>query len=142
MQARRPKSTNMFKVIGLIVGGYLIFAGLLIALYEPGPEDANAMDWEDRQQLNQQVIATLSLGTSKQEVLQQLGAPNFNDAQIVDGTQVQLIRYRTHHVSSDGETTPDECTPLLFVANELVGIGDQAVARYQNADRLQTSASH
>lgn len=132
MEPRRPKSSNIPKIIGLILGGYALFAALVIAFYDPSPVTPAEMDWDDRQVFNQNTIATLSLGDGKKQVMEALGAPNFNDAQIIDGVEMQLVRYRTHHVKSDGETTPDECTPLLFVSGKLVGIGDHAVDTYMS----------
>ncbi|TKB49454.1 DUF3192 domain-containing protein [Ferrimonas sediminicola] len=132
MEPRRNTSSNIPKIIGLIIGGYALFAALVIAFYDPAPVTPAEMDWEDRQLFNQNTIAGLSLGDAKKQVMETLGAPNFNDAQIVDGVEMQLVRYRTHHVRSDGETTEDECTPLLFVSGKLVGIGDHAVETYMN----------
>ena len=43
-----------------------------------------------------------------------------------DGETVQVLFYRTHHQKSDGKTTKDECTPLVFKQNRLTGWGDKA----------------
>ncbi|HET8817399.1 MAG TPA: DUF3192 domain-containing protein, partial [Pseudidiomarina sp.] len=58
-----------------------------------------------------------------------LGTPNFSELWTVDGDKYRVLYYRTHRVDSDGETTKDECTPLVFVNGSLVGTGDLAVSR-------------
>ena len=47
-----------------------------------------------------------------------------------DGSEIEVLFFRTRHRHSDGETTPDETTPLVFVDGELVGWG---AAAYEDA---------
>ena len=38
----------------------------------------------------------------------------------------EVLFFRTHRTHSDGETTKDECTPLVFRDGVLIGFGDKA----------------
>lgn len=41
-----------------------------------------------------------------------------------------ILRYRTHHRHSDGETTRDETTPLVFVDGTLAAWGEASLVDY------------
>jgi hypothetical protein len=43
---------------------------------------------------------------------------------------VQVLYYRTRRVDDDGITTKNECTPLVFINNELVGWGELSLSKY------------
>jgi hypothetical protein len=47
----------------------------------------------------------------------------------MDGATYQVLYYRTHRTHSDGETTKDETTPLVFKDSALIGWGMDALAR-------------
>lgn len=105
----------------LAVALYGIFAALVIIFYEDSPEK---MDWEDREAHNRQYIGRLSLdNASKAKIIKELGSPDITEAQQIDNIQYQIMFYRTQHVKSDGITTQDECTFLLFKDHLLVKIG-------------------
>lgn len=86
-------------------------------------DDSN---WKKSQIFNQQQINLFSLNTSAEEVRTLLGTPDFTESFSKDGETVQVLFYRTHHVNSDGKTTKDECTPLIFKQSKLVGWGEKA----------------
>lgn len=86
-------------------------------------------DWRERQRDNQALIQRLELGMSVDEVRQQLGSADVSEAFRDSIHEYRVLRYRTQHRHSDGETTADETTPLLFEDNRLVGWGDFAVRR-------------
>ena len=46
-----------------------------------------------------------------------------SEAFMDDGEEVRVLFYRTNHKHSDGETTRDETTPLVFRNDQLVGWG-------------------
>lgn len=82
-----------------------------------------------REQHNRDVIAALALGTPAAVVREQLGEPEFTEANRVKGHEVRVLRYRTHRKHSDGDTTQDETTALVFTDGKLSGIGDAAAAQ-------------
>lgn len=74
-------------------------------------------------------IASLSLGTPSSAVLTNLGVPDFTDIFASEDGEYRILRYRTHRTTSDGDTTRDETTPLVFLSGRLTGVGEEAVAR-------------
>jgi hypothetical protein len=114
-------------IIGGIFTAYLLFVAVVIFVYEPQPEDRA---WDDRQAFNLQKISTISFGQSLDEIRTLLGRADFVEAKTgIDG-QYQVMYYRTHHLKSDGETTKDECTPLLFRDKLLIAWGQDTEAQY------------
>jgi hypothetical protein len=82
---------------------------------------------EKRETRNRAAISQLQLGSGFDAVRAQLGEPDFTEAFMVGQTEVRILRYRTHRVRADGDTTPDETTPLVFRDGVLSGIGEAAV---------------
>lgn len=81
--------------------------------------------WRDRQERNRKAIARLDLGTPVEEVERELGSPDFSEAFVaVDGGEYRVFFYRTHHRHSDGDTTRDETTPVVFRDGRVYGFGD------------------
>lgn len=120
----------MKKVLLIIVMAVsLSMSGCVISI-DDGDYDngySSHSSWKEEQRENRKHIARLSLGESKEEVLNTMGKAAFNEALQKDGSDYQLLWYRTQHVDSDGVTTKDECTPLIFKSNELIGWGDTAL---------------
>lgn len=83
-------------------------------------------DWEDREYKNRKLIADLKLESSTQQIQTLLGVPDFSEFHRENTDDVQILFYRTHRNHGDGVTTKDECTPLVFRNNRLVGWGDAA----------------
>lgn len=88
-----------------------------------GDNDSN---WKKEQQANLNYINGLTLGTSVTAVRGSLGAPAFVETFQRQGEAVEVLFYRTNHRHSDGETSKDECTPLVFKQGALVGWGEKA----------------
>ena len=112
-------------VIGVIL--YAVFAAAVISFYPDNPQN---MDWKDREEYNRVLIPKLELGTSKKVILEQMGSPDITEAKRVQGNELQVMFYRTHHKKADGFTTQDECTALLFINNRLSEMGDGAYQSY------------
>ncbi len=100
-------------------------SGCVIAVGGNHESDSDS-SWKKTQRFNQEQINKLSLDMSADDIRTLLGTPDFTESFSKDGTSVQVLFYRTHHVKSDGKTTKDECTPLVFKQNRLTGWGDKA----------------
>lgn len=111
--------------IGFLI--YLVFAALVLFFY---PDDPDAMDWRDREQYNKVQIGKLELGTTRTQIIERMGAPDISEAKQLDDTRVQIMFYRTQHMESDGITTMNECTPLLFENDKLIAWGDGTYQQY------------
>ena len=62
------------------------------------------------------------MGLSTQAVKDQLGHPPIPKPSWMTARS-RVLFYRTNHKHSDGETTRDETTPLVFRNDQLVGWG-------------------
>lgn len=110
--------------IFLALAAYGIFVLLVMFFYDDSPEK---MQWEDREEYNRQFIAKLQLEQfTFEQAIDELGSPDITEARKVENDKFQVMFYRTQHVKSDGITTQDECTFLLFINGVLkeIGLGD------------------
>jgi hypothetical protein len=89
--------------------------------------DSGTASWKQKQRENREVIAELEVGASVEMVKSELGSPDFSESFSDGGNQYLILRYRTHHRHSDGETSADETTALVFEAGLLTGWGDAAM---------------
>ena len=108
----------------LALAAYGIFVLLVMSFYDDSPEK---MQWDDREAYNRQFIAKLQLEQfTFEQAITTLGSPDITEARKVADNKYQVMFYRTQHVKSDGITTQDECTFLLFVNGVLeeIGLGD------------------
>lgn len=118
-----------FLKIGIIV--YLVYAAVVLAVGSQSATTPDEMEWEDRQRFNRIHIGKLELGDTRKHIVTELGSPDISEAKQVNNTTLSLLFYRTQHVSSDGKTTKDECTSLLFKDGLLVAWGQPAIDMYQ-----------
>jgi len=120
------------KIIAIILvalAAYGIFVTLVVNFYDDSPAN---MQWEDREAYNQQFIAKLELKKFNfNSAIEQLGSPDITEAKIVNESRYQVSFYRTQHVKSDGITTQDECTALLFTNGILTAIGKTAYQQFK-----------
>ncbi len=110
--------------IFLALAVYGIFVLLVISFYDDSPDK---MQWEDREAYNRQFIAKLQLEQfTFEQAITELGSPDITEARKIADDKFQVMFYRTQHIKSDGITTQDECTFLLFVNGVLkeIGLGD------------------
>ncbi|UOB75447.1 DUF3192 domain-containing protein [Pseudoalteromonas sp. APM04] len=121
-----------YLILGL--GLYALIATLVIAFYKDDPQ---AMIWQDRESFNKRYIEKLSLDsqTTLNTVLDYLGSPDLTFAKRDKEQVLQIIFYRTQHITSDGITTMDECTGLLFKNGQLILWGPSAYSKYQEEVR-------
>ena len=118
---------NAPAVIGGLFAVYLMFVAVVMFTHESDP---STMDWDDRQVYNLQTISTLDLGQAKKEVIELLGQADFSEAKHSVEGALTVLFYRTHRKNSDGETTRDECTPLLFRNEKLIAWGTDTYEQY------------
>ena len=119
------------KVVKYVITGVVLYAIFAVTVIELYPQDPSDMDWEDREQFNKKQISALQLSTAKQSIVEKLGAPDITEAKLSDTGELQILFYRTQHRKSDGITTQDECTPLLFKDDKLVAWGFTAYEQYR-----------
>ena len=76
--------------------------------------------WRSRQQENANAIAAMQPGEQRLDVIAKLGRPDFDD---IITPEFEVLSYRTHAETPDGETSRSETTPLIFQTDKLIGIG-------------------
>lgn len=96
----------------------------------------------NRQAYNSQKMNDLTLGQNIGSVKELLGKADFSEAKAVKEAKLQVLFYRTHHEKSDGVTTKEECTPLIFENDKLIAWGQDTYRQYLDAgtDTVLTSA--
>jgi len=94
-----------------------------------GGVSTDSNNWREQQRENALYISSLELGTAPERVIEELGTPSSSEAFMQKSAEVRVLYYRTQHKKSDGETTKDETTPLVFVNDKLVGWGESALVR-------------
>ncbi|MUH71742.1 DUF3192 domain-containing protein [Psychrosphaera haliotis] len=121
------KKVVKYSLIGF--GLYAVLAAGVLTFYEDNPDQ---MRWDDRQAYNKKYINELSIDEPifKERIIQSLGSPDITEAKILNGETFQVMFYRTKHEKSDGITTKDECTPLLFKDGKLIAWGISAFEQF------------
>ncbi len=111
---------------------YPLLTWLVLNFY---PDDPARMQWNDREAFNRKYIAQLLQHptTERQQVINRLGGPDITEAVKLQNDIYQLMYYRTKRAISDGITTKDECSPLLFKNQRLIAVEAEAISRYQQA---------
>lgn len=119
---------TMKKELLIVALSAALLSGCVISIdddYEYG--DGEHTSWSDIEQDNRQKISNLSVGTSIGEVKRKMGVPDFDELLVKNEKEHRVLYYRTQRIKGDGYTTKDECTPILFVNNELIGFGEAAI---------------
>ncbi|WNC67206.1 DUF3192 domain-containing protein [Thalassotalea nanhaiensis] len=120
-------------VIAVIIYG--IFAAAVMHFYKDTPVK---MEWDEREGFNRQYIAKLKLDSANlDKIIMDIGSPDLTEAKKVKTGNYQVMFFRTQHKHSDGITTQDECTPLLFKDDILVGIGESAYLDYKQLKAIE-----
>ncbi|SFC15054.1 DUF3192 domain-containing protein [Pseudoalteromonas denitrificans] len=122
---------KIFRYILLGLGFYAVLATCVILFYK---DDPSTMNWQDRQSYNKRFIANLKLKEPKyfDSVIETLGAPDLTFAKKAFNDTFQILYYRTQHMKSDGITTVEECTGLMFKNNILIAWGPGADKAYES----------
>lgn len=79
--------------------------------------------WRDSEKRNMALIENLNMGTDIAVAREKLGEPNFVEGFAGNDGDYKVLFYRTQHAHSDGETTRDETTPVVFRNGKLMGYG-------------------
>ncbi|ATD07505.1 hypothetical protein CBQ28_10415 [Pseudoalteromonas sp. GCY] len=113
-----------------------LLSGCIVAVSDGEVEhgwasEYNSSNWEHKQRKNREKIANLEMGASYSSVKDMFTTPDFSELVSKDGDNYQVLYYATNSKHSDGKVTKDECTPLVFKNNQLVGFGDNALKQIQ-----------
>jgi len=122
----------MKTLISVALGTVMAFtlSGCVIVAGEHGWDDRDGgSSWEKQQKDNREMINELELMSDRMDVVAKMGVPSFSDAFVKGDAQYRVLYYRTQHTKSDGETTKDETTPLIFKNNQLIGWGQDSLTR-------------
>lgn len=111
------------KVTLLVITAIFLNGCVIVA----GDRDWGDSDWQDKQSQNRHQISQLDLNMPRTEVLEKMGVPNFSEALVKGEQEYRVLYYRTQRTKSDGETTKDETTPLVFKNDKLIGWGSEAL---------------
>ncbi|TRW49558.1 DUF3192 domain-containing protein [Aliidiomarina halalkaliphila] len=110
----------------IMIVGFVLYALVFVGMQQFYTANPETMTWREREIFNRKYIGRLKIGTHRDEVLRLLGPPDISEARTNERGDILILFYRTHHVKSDGMTTRDETTPLLFVHDLLFAWGDTA----------------
>lgn len=116
------------KLLGLASSLLLLtlLTGCVIAVGTDDFEEGSRK-WHREAESNLRHIHDLRIGGSLESVVDEMGQPDISEAFVSSGKTYRVYYYRTARVHSDGKTTKDETTPLVFVEDRLVGWGDTAL---------------
>ncbi|NQD37119.1 DUF3192 domain-containing protein [Permianibacter sp. IMCC34836] len=98
--------------------------GCVIAIGPDGFDTGDSVSRRDSKM--REKIADLPLGQSTESVREKLGEPEFSEAFAGKDGEYRVWFYRTHRTKSDGDTSRDETTPLVFRDGKLVAFGEDA----------------
>ncbi|NVK54025.1 MAG: DUF3192 domain-containing protein [Alteromonadaceae bacterium] len=104
----------------------LLLSGCVISVGGDEREQYQS-DWEQREYNNRKHIARLELNTHYEDVTRKMGVADFNEMVGGGDSVYRILYYRTQRTEDDGVTTKDECTPLVFKNDRLIGWGDEAL---------------
>ncbi|RVT46409.1 DUF3192 domain-containing protein [Rheinheimera sediminis] len=124
------------KTIALLLAGLVLYAGLTSITLMFYKDDPDQMNWQDREAFNTKYIYKLDLtkAISRNQVINFLGGPDITEAKKHQQQVFQVLYYRTHRTKTDGITTKDECTAILFKNQQLIAIGETAVEQFNQLD--------
>jgi outer membrane protein assembly factor BamE (lipoprotein component of BamABCDE complex) len=93
-----------------------------------GEQNGGEEDWLSDQRQNRKAIALLEIGMERDSVVDTMGMPSYSEGYTMDGNEFRILFYRTHRSHSDGKTTRDETTPMIFKNDTLIGWGHDVLA--------------
>lgn len=111
--------------VAAILGMSLGLSGCVISVDGDGDYSYQS-DWQEKEQKNRKNIAQLKPNQNYAEIIGRMGTADFNEFYSKDDNDFRVLYYRTQRIDGDGVTTKNECTPLVFKNEMLVGWGDSA----------------
>lgn len=120
-----PKLAMVGAVVMLSAG----LQGCVIAVNGDGETYSTSDSVSKQEKRNRTAIASFTNGMTVDAVQNELGTPEFSDLWTVDNVRYRVLYYRTQRVHADGNTTRDECTPIVFADGNLIGTGELALTR-------------
>lgn len=123
---------RIWLMLALAIPLYPLLTWLVLTYYQ---DDPAKMIWNDREAYNHKYISQLNpqAQLTQEQLIAKLGGPDITEAERVGNNTYQLMYYRTKRDISDGITTKQECTALLFKNQQLIALAEQAVQQYQQA---------
>lgn len=113
--------------VAAILGMSLGLSGCVISVDADRDSDYGYQsDWQDKERKNKKHIAKLTPNQNYADVLERMGTADFNEFYSKNNNSYHVLYYRTQRIDGDGVTTKNECTPLVFKNEVLVGWGDSA----------------
>lgn len=112
----------------LALSAPLALSGCVISV---GGDDSDggystSANWEKREYNNRKHISNLENNTHFEDVVRKMGVADFTEMYKKDDGTYRVLFYRTQRAMDDGVTTKEECTPLVFKNDRLIGWGDTA----------------
>ncbi|WP_306518845.1 DUF3192 domain-containing protein [Rheinheimera sp.] len=123
---------RIWLILALAIPLYPLLTWLVLTFYQ---DDPSKMIWNDREAYNLKYISQLTAQSplTQPQLIEKLGGPDITEAKKVGTDIYQLMYYRTKREISDGITTRQECTALLFKNHQLIALAEPAVTLYQQA---------
>lgn len=118
---------NRLILLAVVPAIFALNACMVVVDGDKRGRSTQGSSWERIEQANRDAIARLDIGRSLNSVLSDMGTPEFDEKLALTSGAYRVLYYRTHRVASDGMTTRDECTPLVFRDGELIGWGESQV---------------
>ena len=122
------KNINRLLLTGVLattLSGCIIVDGDIDEYHRNDPP----INWSEIERNNRYTIAGLAIGEGFEAIKGRLGQAAFSESFMRGDTLYHVLYYRTHRVHSDGETTKDETTALVFIDKQLIGWGDEALSQ-------------
>ncbi len=108
-----------------------LLSGCVISIDDDYERDNKQTDWTEVEKNNREKISQLGAGDAISTVRRQLGVPDFDELIMKNDNEHRVLFYRTQRVKSDGVTSKQECTPILFINGELSAFGESALNALQ-----------
>lgn len=112
-------------ILSIALASTFVLSGCVVSV-GGGSDSSYNIDVEDREFNNRKHISNLEVAMSYESVLRKMGVADFNEFYEKDDGSYRVLFYRTQKTMSDGITTKDECTPIVFKNGALIGWGDSA----------------
>jgi len=117
----------MKKGLLVITISAILLSGCVISIDDDYGDNDHNSSWSQIEKDNRNKISELSAGTAISTVRRKMGTPDFDELIVKSGKEHRVLFYRTQRMKGDGNTTKEECTPILFVNGELIGFGETAL---------------